>query len=152
MSKNKKNAPTPNQKPKTATPQPPKTIVVRDRLAFFKENALALALLSVLAIGLYISTVGFDYALDDEMVITGNKFTQRGFDGMGDIFKYESFRGYFGEQKNLIEGDRYRPLSIATFAAEVGIFGSNHPAIGHFLNILLYILTAFLLFRVLRFM
>ena len=65
MAKNKKNAPTPQAKPKTATPQPPKTIVMRDRLAFFKENALALALLSVLAIGLYISTVGFDYALDD---------------------------------------------------------------------------------------
>jgi protein O-mannosyl-transferase len=146
MSKNKKNTPTPkiSQKPIAAQ--------MVNKSSFFKENALILIILSVLAFGLYISTVRFDYALDDTMVIKDNKFTQRGFGGIGDIFRYESFRGYFGEQKNLLEGDRYRPLSIATFAAEVSIFGKGNKAVGHFINILLYVLTAIMLFRVLFFM
>ncbi len=152
MSKNKKNTSITKTQQKTNVVKPIKTIVTVHKTSFFKENALIIAVLCVLAFGLYASTVRFDYALDDTMVITGNKFTQRGFDGIGDIFRYESFRGYFGEQKNLLEGDRYRPLSIATFAAEVGIFGKGNKAAGHFINILLYVLTAILMFRVLLFM
>ena len=125
--------------------------VDQPKSAFFKENWLSIAIIVFFSIGLYIQTVTFDYALDDTMVIVKNKFTQRGFKGIGDIFKYESFRGYFGEQKQLLEGDRYRPLSIATFAAEQSLFGGN-KAISHFINILLYALTGVLLFRVLLFM
>ena len=125
--------------------------VEQPKSAFFKENWLPIAIIVFFSIGLYIQTVTFDYALDDTMVIVKNKFTQRGFSGIGDIFKYESFRGYFGEQKQLLEGDRYRPLSIATFAAEQSLFGSN-KAVSHFINILLYALTGVLLFRVLLFM
>lgn len=153
MSKSKKNIPA--TQPKSVSAQPSKTTeptIKTPKSLFFKENALALIILSVLAVALYISTVRFDYALDDTMVIVDNKFTQRGFDGIGDIFRYESFRGYFGEKKNLLEGDRYRPLSIATFAAEVSLFGKGNKAAGHFINILLYILTAILLYRVLLFM
>ena len=126
-------------------------VVEQPKSAFFKENWLPIAIIVFFSIGLYIQTVTFDYALDDTMVIVKNKFTQRGFNGIGDIFKYESFRGYFGEQKQLLEGDRYRPLSIATFAAEQSLFGGN-KAVSHFINILLYALTGILLFRVLLFM
>lgn len=153
MSKSKKNIPA--SQAKSVSAQPSKTVqptIQPPKSLFFKENALALIILSVLAVALYISTVRFDYALDDTMVIVDNKFTQRGFDGIGDIFRYESFRGYFGEKKNLLEGDRYRPLSIATFAAEVSLFGKGNKAAGHFINILLYVLTAILLYRVLLFM
>ena len=153
MSKIKKNTSTPKTQVKSTTTQPSKiTPELANKVSFFKENALVLAILCVLTFGLYISSVSFDYALDDTMVITGNKFTQRGFDGIGDIFRYESFRGYFGEQKNLLEGDRYRPLSIATFAAEVGLLGKGNTAASHFINILLYALTAILMYRVLLFM
>ncbi len=125
--------------------------VEQPKSAFLKENWLPISIIVFFSIGLYIQTITFDYALDDTMVIVKNKFTQRGFSGIGDIFKYESFRGYFGEQKQLLEGDRYRPLSIATFAAEQSLFGGN-KAISHFINILLYALTGVLLFRVLFFM
>jgi protein O-mannosyl-transferase len=97
---------------------------------------------------LYLPSLWGDYVLDDKIVITNNQFTQQGFSGIGDIFAYESFRGYFGEQKNLIEGDRYRPLSIATFALEIGLFGKNNPGLSHFINLLLYFLTSVMLFRV----
>jgi protein O-mannosyl-transferase len=104
--------------------------------------------LSLLIFGLYASSLWGGYVLDDKIVITNNQFTQQGFAGIADIFSYESFRGYFGEQKNLIEGDRYRPFSIATFAVEIGLFGKNNPGLSHFINILLYLLTGITLFQV----
>ncbi len=118
---------------------------------FLSANRLPLLVIAFLSISLYIQTIRFEYALDDTMVIVKNQFTQRGIDGIGDIFKYESFRGYFGEQKKLLEGDRYRPLSIATFAIEKSVFGGSKK-VSHFINILLYALTGLLLFRVLLFM
>jgi protein O-mannosyl-transferase len=104
--------------------------------------------LLLLTFALYLPSLAGDYVLDDKIVITNNQFTQQGFAGIGDIFSYESFRGYFGEQKNLIEGDRYRPLSIATFALEIGLFGKNNPGLSHFINLLLYFLTGVTLFQV----
>lgn len=98
---------------------------------------------------LYGNTLFNKYCLDDSMVITQNKFTQKGLAGIADIFTTESFTGFFGEQKQLIAGARYRPLSIATFAIEYEFLGKN-PAFSHLLNLLLYALTAFLLFMVLR--
>jgi hypothetical protein len=85
------------------------------------------------------------------MVITENKFTQQGIKGIGDIFKYERFRGYFGKQSGKLTGERYRPLSIVSFAIEKSLFGSN-KAISHLINVLLYALTGLLLYRVLLFM
>jgi hypothetical protein len=45
------------------------------------------------------------YALDDKLVITENKFTQEGIHGIGKIFSYDSFKGYFefkGYNENLL--------------------------------------------------
>ncbi len=118
----------------------------------WSNHRLPLLIVGILAFGLYAATLGYGYALDDTMVIEKNQFVQKGFGGIGDIFRFESFRGYFGEQKQLLEGDRYRPFSLATFAAEIGLFGKDKPFLGHFLNLLCYILTAILLYRVLVFM
>jgi protein O-mannosyl-transferase len=117
----------------------------------WREHRIPLLILALLAFVLYIKTTGFEYALDDKMVLVDNKFTQEGFDGIADIFRYESFRGYFGTQTELLEGDRYRPLSIASFAAEKEFFGAK-PAISHFFNVLLYVITGLVLYRVLVFM
>ena len=116
-----------------------------------KEHVLPLILFCCFSISLYIQTINFEYALDDTMVITENKFTQQGVKGIGDIFKYESFRGYLGRQSGKLTGERYRPLSIASFAIEKSLFGSN-KAISHLINVLLYALTGMLLYRVLLFM
>lgn len=118
---------------------------------FFRENWRQLSLISLLAFGLYIQSVNFDYVLDDSILIVSNKFTQQGINGIDDIFRYESFKGAFGDQNEMVEGGRYRPFSIATFALEQSITGGN-KAISHFINVLLYILTGILLFRVLLFM
>jgi protein O-mannosyl-transferase len=120
--------------------------------SFWQQQRLPLLVLAIFCTVLYGQTVGFDYALDDLMVIQKNQFTQKGVSGIGDIFRYESFRGYFGAQTQYLEGDRYRPLSIATFAAERSILGAGSKAMSHFINVVLYILTAFLLYRVLFFL
>lgn len=100
----------------------------------------------VLPLLLYANVLTGDhgYVLDDAIVITQNQFTQQGFAGINDIFSHETFVGFFGEQKELVAGSRYRPLSVATFAIEVELFGQN-PWISHLLNVLFYSLTGGLL-------
>ncbi len=135
-----------------------------------QRHWLPILVLMLLSIVLYISTTNFDYALDDKIVIQDNQFVKKGTAGIGDIMSKETFTGYFGEQKNLVEGARYRPLSLVTFAMEHQLFKTNmrnekgqtlsdaatkkllyvgNPHISHFINVLLYAFCAFLLFQVL---
>ncbi len=97
---------------------------------------------------LYGNTIFNDYALDDAIVITQNQFTKKGFSGIKDLLTTEYFTGFFGKQKNLVSGGRYRPLSTISFAVEYEFFGKS-PGISHFFNILFYALTGYLLFLVL---
>jgi hypothetical protein len=130
--------------------------------------------LSILAFVLYGNTLNHDYALDDAIVITNNQFTQKGIDGIPDIFKYDTFVGFWltsykdrtaeqiQEEKKLVAGGRYRPLSLATFALEIEYFGKNikdangqivykgNPFVSHLINILLYLFTTIILFLVLK--
>lgn len=107
------------------------------------------AILFLLSFLLYANTFSHDYALDDAIVITENVYTQEGTAGLGKIFSTDAFEGYFQQKKNLVAGGRYRPLSIATFALEIEFFGPN-PGVSHFINVLLYALSAVLLFFLLR--
>lgn len=153
----KKKIPNTPQKTLSSTPQYPSStyqkidnqiITSTFFIDFVRQNALYLGILVALSFGLYLRGIQYDYVLDDKIVITQNEFTQRGADGISDIFRYESFRGFFKEKKDYLEGDRYRPLSIATFALERTIFGKENKTVSHFFNILLYALTAILIFKV----
>jgi hypothetical protein len=95
--------------------------------------------------------MSFNYVLDDTILVENNKFTSKGIAGIPEIFSTESFQGYFGDQKEMVEGGRYRPLSIASFAVEKSITGGN-KAVAHLINVLLYALTGMFLYRVLLFM
>ena len=134
---------TPKAKKKTAAPSNSPFVK-----GFWKENMVQGLILLLIPFVLYGSTATFGYVLDDKIVLTDNQFVKKGFDGIGDIFSTESFTGFLGEQQDLVEGARYRPLSIATFAAEYAIFGEN-PAVSHLINVLFYALTGLLLYRVL---
>lgn len=105
-------------------------------------------ILFLFAFLLYANTIPFDFALDDKLYITHNEFTKQGFSGIKDILTTDLFVGFYGRQKNLVAGGRYRPLSLVTFAIEYQVFGKN-PHIGHFINALLYGLTGILLFVIL---
>lgn len=116
---------------------------------FWRQNWMPAAILMILAVALYAIGVGYGYVLDDEIVFLKNDFVQKGFGGIRQIFAADSFLGYFKEPKLLLEGGRYRPLSLATFAMEVGMFGPGHTAISHGINIFLYGLTGIFLYRIL---
>lgn len=113
---------------------------------FWKNNWLGGLIIFLLPLLLYLATYQFGYVLDDKIVLSENSFVQKGFGGIAEIFSTESFTGFLGEQQDLVAGARYRPLSIATFAVEYGLYGFN-PGISHFINVLLYGLTGVLLFR-----
>lgn len=108
------------------------------------------ALIFIVSIAIYSNTIiGYDYTLDDVIVITKNNFTLKGFDGIKDILTKDTFDGYTSV-KNLVAGGRYRPLSVVTFAIEIGLFGPGHPARSHFINVLLYGIMVLLLFKLMR--
>jgi len=94
---------------------------------------------------LYGNTLGHDYALDDAIVITQNEFTKQGFKGIPDILKYDSFTGFFGKEKQLVDGGRYRPFSLITFAIEYQLLGQS-PFFSHLINILLYGFISFIIY------
>lgn len=104
--------------------------------------------LIILALGLYANTLGHDFALDDALFITQNKFTLKGVDGIPEIMSSDAFVGLFGNA-NLLPGGRYRPLTQVMFAIEYELFGLN-PFIGHFINLLLYAALGLLVFKILR--
>lgn len=115
---------------------------------FWKNYWIAALLLTGICFALYFPTLGYEFVLDDKIVIEDNQYTKKGFAGIREILSTESFQGYFGEQKDLLVGARYRPLSIVTFAIEYQFFGLN-PRPGHFTNILLYALSVLLVLAIL---
>ena len=147
----------------TTVVDPPKT----------KIGIIPIIILAAVSIGLYINTLRNDYALDDSMVLIRNSFTQEGVSGFGDIFKYDTFTGFWVfndstrtveqivKEKKLLAGGRYRPLSLATFAIEIQLFGKDFydennklvgqgcPAINHAMNAIYYALTVVLLYLIL---
>lgn len=116
---------------------------------FWKDNWLPALCLMAFSFALYAIGINYGYVLDDELIITKNTYVQEGFAGLRKIFAADSFMGYFKEQKFLLEGGRYRPLSLATFAIEAGILGPGHTTVSHAINIILYGLTGILLYRIL---
>ncbi len=116
---------------------------------FWSNHWIPALIMLAMAFALYFIGLKYGYVLDDEMVYWKNEYVQKGFAGIRQIFSSDSFMGYFKEPKFLLEGGRYRPLSLATFAMEVEIFGPNKPAAGHFFNVLLYGLTGILIYRIL---
>ncbi len=95
----------------------------------------------------YANTIPNDFAVDDGMVVTQNKYTQKGFAGIGDLLMRESTHGWRGDNNKGFLG-YYRPLSLVTFAVEWQFFKGN-PHVGHFVNVLLFGLTVVLLFDIL---
>ncbi len=120
---------------------------VGNATGFWANQRLHLLLLFGLACLLYINTLTHDYTLDDAIVIYDNEFTTKGFAGISDLFKHDTFRGFFKEEgkSNLVAGGRYRPLTPAMFAMEWGVFGRS-PFVGHLINLLLYGATGILIY------
>jgi protein O-mannosyl-transferase len=96
---------------------------------------------------LYFNTLQHEFAFDDSVVITGNKYTQQGFSGIKTLVTKDLFYGIYGTSLDL-EGGRWRPLSLVLFAIEYQWWGEN-PFPYHLMNVLLYALSALVLFKML---
>jgi len=109
-------------------------------------SLIAAAVAIILSFAQYGQSLPYEFVLDDKIVLNENNFVKKGFAGIKDILFTEGFVGYFGEQKDLIPGARYRPLSLITFAIEYELFGGLNSWVNHLNNILLYGLCGWLLF------
>ncbi len=98
------------------------------------------AILAIFAFLIYTNTLSHDYALDDYSAIKENYVTKKGLGGLKEIFTRHYRYGYWNSP-----GTLYRPMSLAMFAVEWEI-AEDSPGFYHFVNVLLYALTAFLLF------
>ncbi len=98
-------------------------------------------ILSLITFVLYSNTLGHQYVMDDFAAITGNKFVQNGFKSIPDILTTSY---WFGLEERA--GDIYRPLSLLMFAVEWAV-SPNNPVLSHFINVLLYAFTAFVVFN-----
>ncbi len=116
--------------------------------AVHKTERSHLLIIFIFGLALYAPTLFHGFALDDDMAIAGNRFTNQGFAGIVPILTTDTWHGYFGEGVELLPGGRYRPLSLVTFAVEHALFGEN-PAVNHLVNILLYALTGALIYLLL---
>ncbi len=94
---------------------------------FIKNHIWKVVVLCLLGFAIYYKTSNFGYVLDDVIVVSENNFAKKGFSGIYDILTTETMTGYFKEQKNLVEGNRYRPLSLISFAIENGIIMASNP-------------------------
>lgn len=95
----------------------------------------------ILAILLYVNTLGHGHVLDDFPVFVNNSHVLEGVNGIPKLLSSNYLNGFGGFNDGL-----YRPLSQITFAIEQDLFGGAH----HGVNILLYALTGWFLFLFLK--
>lgn len=108
-----------------------------------REKILLGLFIAFVAFVIYANTFGNDFILDDSNAITENHFVKQGVSSIPDILTTEYRAGYWQARGNL-----YRPVSLVMFAIEWQLF-PNNPFPGHLINVLVYALSALLLFRLL---
>ena len=100
-------------------------------------------LLAVVSFLLYANTLGHGFVLDDYSLILENRITKMGTSAIPEIFQTGYRSGYFMKDDGL-----YRPLVKSMFATEWQ-WGGGSPVLFHWMNVLLYSLTGFVLYRML---
>jgi tetratricopeptide (TPR) repeat protein len=92
---------------------------------FIQNVWIQAALIVLIGVGFYANTYSNEYALDDDIIIKQNTFVQKGFDGIGEILTEDAYKSFYRSMgvEQQLEGGRYRPLSIMSFAIEQGLFG-----------------------------
>ena len=116
------------------------------RAPWYRTKWIQAVLVALLGFGLYVNTFGHDFALDDAIVLTDNAFTQQGVAGIDELFAYDTFRGFYEDDRgvSLVQGGRYRPLTPALFALEKSLgFGAGGH---HVMNALWYALLSGVVF------
>ena len=111
-----------------------------EKLIYNKTKWTLGIIVSLLAFILYYNTVHHDYVLDDFSLISENTVTTKGLKGISTIFQNHYRVGYY-----LIDDGIYRPLSVAMFAVEWQL-SPNNPHLSHWINVIFYVFTGWLLY------
>ncbi len=114
--------------------------------SLLRWQAIGLALISFL---LYAQTLGFGLVMDDNMVITDHSVVQQGVKGIGTLLTKDSFFGFDEFYDRSSQRKTYRPVSFVSFAIEKQLW-NNNPAMGHFVNVALYVCAVLLVFMLFR--
>jgi len=113
--------------------------------AALKKLKISLGIIiGVFAFLLYAQSIFNEYALDDKSVTVENKLVTKGLAGIPELLKTDYWYGW----KTALRVPEYRPTSLIMFAVEWQFY-PNNPHVGHFINVLLYSITCYLLFLVL---
>ncbi len=147
MAKKNQIRPTSNTISNTPTPV---ADIATPQTGWWTNQRTITIVIAVLAAVLYLNTLSHKFAVDDSIVLNENAFTIKGFAGIPDLWKYDTFFGFFKEagKDQLVAGGRYRPLTPTMFAIGWQFFGDS-PFIGHFFNLFWYALTCVVLYLVL---
>jgi protein O-mannosyl-transferase len=117
------------------------------KTAFFQNDRNLGFVLAGIAFLIYARTISFDFTLDDMAVIHQNKFVKDGFNGFGSIlssFYWEGCPSFATANSGI-----FRPLSLLLFATEWQ-FAPGSTKFFHLIHILLYVISSYQLFRLLR--
>ena len=94
-------------------------------ITFLSKHSYIRWFIFITSVLVYINSVPNKWAVDDIIVVHGNKYVKRGVSGIDSIFTQETFSGFFGQNNtNAVAGGRWRPLSLAIFAIEAELFAS----------------------------
>ena len=132
-----------NKAAETKTKSPP--ILKQSSAPTFWQKQQVILLLLAIIILVFANTIPNKYALDDEFYTNhGNKFTDQGISAIPKIFSTRTFT-------NTADGGgySYRPIAVLSFALEHQFIKAN-PHVSHLINLLLYLLTAVLVFFLLK--
>ena len=145
----KKNNQSKQTSQKKAAPQKPLLEKDQDKEKFGWVIPVLLFLFSIL---LYSNTLDHGYVMDDGAMITDNATTKLGYPGMKQFFKESSVYGATKENYGT-----YRPLTMATYAFELGRAGFSKDKVGEYpvkeqrrFHIFLYALSCVVLFFALK--
>ncbi|MFN8323476.1 MAG: hypothetical protein U0T74_12520 [Chitinophagales bacterium] len=131
------------KQPKKVPVSPPKPRPQQAETGWISRHRLLLILLLCIAV-VFANSLRNKYALDDEFYTNhGNKLTDQGLRAIPKIFTSRTFSSTDGE------GYSFRPVSVTSFAIEHQFFKAN-PHVSHAISLLLYLLTALVLFHLLK--
>lgn len=129
--------------------------------------------IALLAAIIYANTMPNNWTVDDVVVIHKNQLVQRGISGIPDIFTHDFMYGSSGNNTDAVSGGRWRPLTPMIYAVFSEIFAkpniniltgkiqkdkngnvlndlserTTFPNLMHILNIILYSLLCFILYK-----
>lgn len=97
-------------------------------------------ILAIVTFVVYSNSIKNGYNIDDELVTRNHPLTSHGLDSIGKIFTSPYYQDDMGYNYG------YRPIVHLSFAIENYFFGED-PQIGHFINVLLYVILILISFR-----